>query len=282
MGFTIVHGTPQLIWAPVQNGDTMYEGQLVKSMDNGVAPLEQALNNADSANRSTAELLSVSGSSGGQAIFGVVVGTNLRTPTFSNTYNEASIAFATPPGATTETYFGVEGPWAKGDTQAMVRVALIDPSITLRGQVRNSSSVVTTGMTVGTITASAGISATTATMGVTTVANMSTLYWRSGTVAGTYRILSSASTTTHTWDNSVANSTGASELNDDTVVTCNLRPIGLSRMQISNEALWVDGSAAVTANYFEVFVTRLDLKDAGREYVDFRFASSAFTGVNTT
>ena len=282
MGFRIVHGTPQMIWAPVLNDDTLYEGQIVRARDEGVAPLHQAMNANDSASKSVAELIQGSCSSGGQAVFGVVVGTNLRTPTFDGTYNQASIAWATPPAATTETYFGVEGPWAKGDTQAMVKVALLDSSIILRGEVRNSSSVVTTGMTVGTLTASTGVTATTATMGVTTVQNFSTLYWRSGTNAGTYRILTSASPTTHTWDNSVANSTGTSEMNGDTVVTCNLRPIGPSRMQLSNEALWIDGSAAVTADYFAVDVIRLDLSEAGREYADFRFTPAAFDGFKTT
>jgi hypothetical protein len=279
MAFTVVHGSPQKIWAPVINTDTLYVGQLVKSTNEGVQPLQTALNGGDSANKTTVDLLGIAGSCGGQAVYGVVVGTNAKTPAFNPTLGAEQITYAEPPSATTETYVGVEGPWAKGDLMAMVEIAVIDPSTVLRGEIFHSATA-RTAPTVATVTAScSGLAADCGSFGVTTVAQMSTLYFRSGSNAGSYRVLDSTAATGPTWDIILTSSTGANGQLNDTVVATNLRPQGNCRMQVSTEALWIQGNAAVTADYFEVQVLRLDLSVAGSEYCEFRFVPNNFQGI---
>ncbi len=283
MAFTIAHGTPQMLWAPVSRGnnaastsETLYVGQLVRCTNEGVTGLAQASGIGDVTIKGIGVGILSNGSSCNNVLYGVVVGTNAKRPAFDSTYNTERIAFDNPNQTAIETYVLKGGPWAQGDQEAMVKVALLDNTVTLRSPIYNSSSVVGTAPTVGTITASAGVSATTATMGVTSVASLSTMYFRTGSNAGAYRIVDSASATTHTWDSPVTNSTGSSAMNGDTVVLVNMRPNGRSRVQISNEALWIDGSAAVTTNYFYADITRLDLSVAGSEFVEFRFVPDNF------
>jgi hypothetical protein len=268
----IVHGVPQTAWYPVINTDTLYVGQLVKAKNEGVEPVAQASGIADSLYRKRTTAILAEGSTSNNIIFGLVIGTSNKTPSFSTTYNAEQITYASPnaAGVNTNTYTGVGGPWAKGDNIAYVKVAILDPTITLRSHLYQSSSVVGTAPTVGTVTAStSGQTVTTATVGVVGVASQSTLYFRSGNAAGAYRVTDDTSATVHTWDIPLS-STAASAQVGDTIVKVNLRPVGQCRAQLSNEALWINSGASVTTNYFSVNVTRLDLSTAGKEYVDFK------------
>ena len=281
----IVHGVPQTAWYPVINTDTLYVGQLVRAKNEGVEPIAVASGIADSSHRSRVNSILAEPSSGNNTIFGLVIGTSNKTPSFSTTYNAEQITYASPNAAAvnTNTYTGVGGPWARGDNIAYVKVALLDSTITLRSPLYQSSSIVGTAPTVGTVTAStSGLTVTTATVGVTGVASQSTLYFRSGNAAGAYRVTDDTSATVHAWDIPFS-STAASAQVGDTVVKVNLRPVGKCRAQVSNEALWLDSGAAVTTNYFSVDVVRLDLSKAGGEYVDFRFDPIHFSiGVQAT
>ncbi len=285
MGFEIAHGVPQTQWYPVINTDTLYVGQLVRAKNEGLEPVATATGIADSSHRSRVNAILAEPSSGNNTIFGLVIGTNARTPVFSTTYNTEQITYSSPNAAavTTDTYFGAGGPWAVGENLAMVKVAILDPTITLRSPLYQSSSVVNTAPTVGTVTAStSGQTVTTATLGVTGVASQSTLYFRTGSAAGAYRVTDDTSATVHAWDIPL-NSTAASAQVGDTVVKCNLRPVGKCRAQISTEALWINSGAAVTADYFSIDVTRLDLSSSGREFVEFRFDPIHFSiGVQAT
>lgn len=286
MGFSIVHGVPQLQWYPVLNTDTLYVGQLVRASNEGVAPLRQAIGVGDISARKTTVGLSADGGSTAinNAIFGIVVGTNNRTPSFSTTYNTEQITYASPNATTvtTDTYAFNAGPWAKGENLAMVKVALLDPTITLRSPLYQSSSVINTSPTVGTVSAStSGLTATTGTVGVVGVASESTVYFRTGNAAGTYRVTDDTSATVHAWDIPL-NSTGANAQVGDTLVKVNLRPVGKSRAQISTEALWINSGASVTGSFFMIDVVRLDLSSSGREYVDFKFDPMHFTSLSTT
>ena len=285
MGFSIVHGVPQMQWYPVINTDTLYVGQLVRCKNEGVEPLTTATGIADSSHRSRVNSILAESSSGNNTLFGLVVGTNARTPSFSTTYNAEQITYASPNATTvnTDTYFGLSGPWAAGERLAMVKVAILDPTMVLRSPLYQSSSVISTSPTVGTVTAStSGLTATTATVGVTGVASLSTVYFRTGAAAGAYRVTDDVSATVHAWDIPL-NSTGASAQVGDTLVKVNLRPVGKCRAQVSTEALWISSGAAVTADYFSVDVIRLDLSQAGGEYVDFRFDPIHFSiGVQST
>src|SRR3990167_5938649 len=203
MGFQIIHGVPQTAWYPVINTDTLYVGQLVICKNEGVEPLRQAFGVADSTHRTRANGILAEGNSSASnnTIFGLVIGTNARTPSFSATYNAEQIVYASPNASTvnTDTYFGTGGgPWAMGDMLAMVKVAILDPCITLRAPLYQSSSVVNTAPTVGTVTAStSGLTATTGTVSVVGVASQSTVYFRTGSAAGVYRVTDDTSATVH-------------------------------------------------------------------------------------
>jgi len=281
MGFQIAQDSPQSIWCPVaETAGTLYVGQLVRHMNCGVAGIATASGTGD-LNRKALTLGLVGTSSGcGNAPFGVIIGTNKKTPTYSGTYNAEYITFAQPNTASVDDYVLHEGPWARGDLVAMVKVALIDATTVLKAPLYQSSSIVGTAPTVGTVTTdSSGGTCTTNTTGVTGVDSMSTIYFRSGAAAGSYRITMDTSATTHTYGIRT-NSTVTDNSVGDTLVKVNLPAVGKGRLQVSTPALWVQSNAAVTADYWMVDVVRLDLSTAGSEYVEFRFDTTALTAFN--
>lgn len=268
MGFTIAHGSPQLIWVPVEPSETIYMGAIV-SVDTatpleGVQPIGQAAGASNTTNKDIP--------------LGVVVGMNSTAANrvYSSTYKAeyiTQVAAGDVYGSTVD-YQGIEGEWARGDRQAFVQIAVIDPSTVLRGPIYNGA--VGTAPTEVTVTAGDGgdgIGCTTSASDVATVANFSTIYMRTGANAGVYRTLTSASTTTHTWLKAMPSSIAAG---DKAVVINGLRPYGISRMQLDAEGLYVDCSAALTSDYYNIIVYRLDLSVAGKEYVEFRFDADNF------
>jgi len=262
MGFRVVHNGCQPIWAPLINTDTLYNEQLVVVGNEGVAPLAAATGAGDT--------------TGKQVPYGVVIGNNLKTPTFDSTYNTDKILYKDPSSAGSEDYVSVEGPWAKGDKQAMVKIDLITAQTVLRAPLYTDT--LGTAPTVGTLSGTpTTVTATSSAVEEAGVASLSTLFVRSGDQAGAYRVTDDTSTTALTWDLPL----NAAPVAGDTVVRINLRPQGLSRMQIGTEALFVDTGATVTTNYFLIDVIRLDLREAGREYVEFRFHPCHFDSVRT-
>ena len=121
MAFTIVHPDPgQIIDVPIQDDETIYVGSIVCSPatpTEGIVPLEAMLG---------------TGNTSFTIPFGVCVGTNSDSPLYNSTYKTEYITDATPHGSTTK-FIGVEGPWSKGDKQAMAKVHLIDPTTVIRG-----------------------------------------------------------------------------------------------------------------------------------------------------
>lgn len=264
MGFEVVHGgtADQRLWAPLINTDTLYVGQLIISGNEGVAPLAAATGAGDT--------------TGKQVPRGVVIGTNKKTPVFDATYNTESITYAAASSAGSEDYVGVEGPWAKNDRLAMVEYLPITAQTVLRAPLYTDT--IGTAPTVGTLSGTpTTTAATSSAVEEAGVASLSTMYIRSGGVAGSYRVTDDTSTTALTWDAEL----NAAPVSGDTVVRVNLRPEGTCRMQIGTEALFVDTGATVTTNYFLIDVLRLDLSDAGREYVEFRFHPCHFDSVRT-
>lgn len=253
MGFKIIHGSQQKLWAPIVYGDTIYVGQLVKcQVDEGVVPLGAASGAADTTGKSVP--------------FGVVVGTNNRTPLFNATYNTQYITDANPHGATTE-FIGVEGPWGKGEQRAMVEVELIDPTTIIRGQLFDTT--FGTAMTVGTVTTGStdGLSCTTGTLVVDT-ASYGTIYFRTGANKGVYRITDGASATAQAWDTP----TYADVVIGDKCVKAPIRMLGPAYADFeATESMFVAAEATYSTNYFVIDVVRLDLSVAGQEYVDFKF-----------
>jgi len=209
---------------------------------------------------------------------GVVVGSNATAAnrSFSSTYKAeyiTQVAAGTPYGSTTS-FVGVEGPWNKGDKQYMVEIAEITPETVLRGPLFNAA--VGTAPTVVTVTTGDGgdgIGCTTGASTVATVANFGTLYMRSGANKGIYRTLTSASTTTHTWLKAMP---GSVAIGDTGVIVNGLRPYGICYCQFDTEGLYIDVSAALTADYYIIDVVELDLSEAGNEHVKFRFNMDNF------
>lgn len=260
--FRVVHDSCQAIWAPVINTDTLYIGQLVISGNEGMAPLAAAGGAGDT--------------TGKQVPFGVVIGTNKKTPSYSSTYLTESITYVAASSASSEDYVMVEGPYAKGDKTAMVKVQLITDQTVLRAPLYTD--------TLGTAPTVATFASGLSTLGGTVdaveeagLAALSTLYIRSGVQAGAYRVTDDTATDALTWD---AELNGAPEVGD-TAVRINLRPQGLSRMVLGTEALFVDTGATTGTDYFLIDVIRLDLSQAGNEYVEFRFHPCHFDSVRT-
>ncbi len=268
MGFSVVHGSPQTIWVPVQPGDTLYTGcivgQDISGAVEGILPLGQAAGAGNTTNKDLP--------------FGVVVGNNnvagnVVYDATQKTEYITECAAGSIHGATTK-YTGVEGPHPKGDPRAMVEVAIIDPCTVLRGPIYNAA--VGTAPTVTAVTTgnTSGVAATTtATSDVATVAQFSTIYFRTGANRGVYRRLDSASDTTHTWDAAVKSDVAVG----DSVLTINgLNTFGLSLMQIDAQGLYIDAAAALSSDYFHINVLRLDLSEAGNEYCEFQFVAENF------
>jgi len=268
MGFSIVHGSPQLIWVPVDSATTIYNGSIVATDVatplEGVIPLPVADGFSNVTNKDIP--------------FGIVVGNNntAENTVYNTTYNAeyiTQVAAGSVYGNTTK-YANVEGVWAKGDPQAMVLVAVIDPSCVIRGSINNAAvGTAPTELTVSTASGGDGLDCTTDASDATTVANFSTIYIRSGANKGIYRQLDSASTTTHTWDKAMYKDVA---VGDTAVVINGLNMFGISKCYIDSVGLYIDASAALTADYFYINVLRLDLREAGNEFVEFQFVAENF------
>jgi len=67
----------------------------------------------------------------------------------------------------------------------------------------------------------------------------------------------------------------------DQFVRVPLRPFGVSYVQIgATSSSYIDVSASPATNYFIIHVIRLDLSEAGSEFVDFRFDVDNFSIYN--
>lgn len=268
MGFEIVWGSPATIWCPVDNVDRsswerLYVGQLVYALSDGVANLGQATGIADT--------------TGGKKVpYGVVVGTNLRTPSFDTTYKGETILASDPHGSTVEfVLHGGSGKMPVGDTAAYVNVAVIAPSTVLKGRFFNAA--YGTAITVGTVTtgstSGAGFTCSAALSDASTpVADLGTVYCRSGVNQGIYRVTTDTSATVKTvgmyfpYDIAIG----------DTFVNVQARPWGQSYVQTDTEATYFNAAANPATDYWIIDVIALDLSTAGQEHVIFRFNGDHF------
>lgn len=268
MGFSVVHGSPQTIWVPVEPSEVIYTGALV-GVDaatplDGVQPLPAAAG--------------VSNATNADCPFGVVVGNNnvagnIQYDTTLNAEYITQVADTAVYGNSTK-YANVEGVWAKGDPQAMVEVAVISPETVIRGSLHNATvGVAPSVLTISTASGADGLDSTTGNADVAPVANFTTIYMRSGANRGVYRIITTTSLTAHEWTKAMKYDTA---VGDTCVIVNGLRPFGLSRMQVDTEALSINVDAALTADYFFINVLRLDLSEAGNEYVEFQFNPETF------
>jgi len=260
MGFQVVHNSPQTIWVPLLYGTTVYMGSIMAHDTSAIADREGMQMLPQAAGKWNDTNCDIP--------FGVAIGHNLRRPVFNTTYNTEYITSATPHDSTTE-FVSLDGVWPKGGREHFVKVALIDPSTILRGNLVDSA--VGTAPAVGTVTTGSGtdgLDCTTSAMSVATVAGYSTIYFRTGANKGTYRCLDSASDTTHTWDTPCYKDVAVG----DKAVAVNVLPVGLSRVQLLATGLTCfDIDEAVTSDYFGIDVIRLDLSEQYKEYVEFRW-----------
>jgi len=272
-GFSVVDrgNVAPSIWCTIKPGATVYMGGIVaidhSALDEGIVNLPQA-SGGDNASNLDVPL-------------GIAVGNNAYNPSYSSTYKCEYItaAAAAGPHSNTTDYRNVEGPWSKGDStsRAMVKVELIRPGDIIRGPLFNAA--VGTAPSVLTVTTgnTDGLQMVTNATQFTPVANLCTAYCRSGNNAGCYRITDDTSTTTATWDYAMPNDVAIG----DTFVRVPLRTFGESYVQIgATSSNYIDVSASPATNYFIINVVRLDLSEAGSEFVDFMFDVDNFSIYN--
>jgi hypothetical protein len=167
--------------------------------------------------------------------------------------------------------------YVKGDPQPLGKVAVIAAPTVLRANIYNSTvGTAPTLLTATAVNATAGLGMTTNATDVATIAQLCTTYCRKGANAGLYRTNLSASATAHTfttyWPYTLAVG--------DQFVTVPIKSFGTSYAQITTTAGYIgmgfDCSATPATNYFLIDVLELDLAEAGKESVLFRFAPCHF------
>lgn len=251
---------PHMIWAPVDNVDTAYIGQLVKSTGDGVGNIGAASGAADTTNKTS--------------IFGLVVGMNDNHTnlTYDSTYNSQYITgVVTQAAQAARNYIGNEGMYVKGDSQPLVKIAVIDATTVLRGYFYNSSFGTAASTLTVTTGSTTGLGFTSNACDFTPVANLATSYCRKGANAGLYRISTDTSTTVETNQRAFRYDIAVG----DQFVRLPVRQ-GQSYVQTDAEAIFFDGSATPATDYWIINVLTLNFETAGREYCEFTFSPVHF------
>lgn len=270
MGFQIIEGCTRRLWVPMDTTSTptLYNGQLVQSTGDGVGPLAAAVGAGDT--------------TGKQVIAGVVLGNNNKTPVYSSTVNAEYItAVITQADQVARNFIGVEGKYSKTDPQCFVEIGMIDEDTVLKAPIFGHATTFGTALTLQTVStgSATGLGYTADACNFTPVADLCTTYCRQGANAGIYRISDDTSTTVETNDLAFPYDIAIG----DRMVRAPLRPFGQSYMQINSTSgalgLWVDGTASPATNYFIIDVLELDLREAGKEHVIFKFHPCHFDKV---
>ena len=265
----VTHGSPQAIWVPIKYGSTIYTGGVV-SCDNGdvdakdgVEMMEAA---AGAANTTNADMP-----------IGIVIGNNLRKPLYDTTALTEYITSATPHDSTSE-FVSTGGPYPGGAREAFAKIDIIDPCTVCKSGLVDSAmgtaptvSVVSAAVTDG--LTSVGVAAAS----VASIQGFSTVYFRTGANKGTYRINdNTASTTSFAWDTP----TYADIAAGDTFVMVNVLPFGPCNVQLlTTYSTAFDIDEACTSDYLFIDVYRLDLSEANKEYVEFRWNTTNFNPI---
>jgi hypothetical protein len=269
MPITVVQGSPQDIWVPITDVTVIYVGSIVgvdkTAPGEGVIGLPDAVGAANVTNNDVP--------------YGVVIGTNLKTPVWNSTYKCYSIPSTTaadPHDGAAREYVGVEGPYPKGDQIAMAKISLITPSTVLKAPFFVAE--VGVPLTERTVTAgdAAGTGCVVSASDFTPIAYpMQTVYFRTGANAGTYRMVDQASATALEWDTATVNDTASG----DVLVMAPVRTHGFSTVMFDDvSATFIDIDAPVynATHRYVINVVRLDLRETGKEYVEFMFDASHF------
>ena len=276
MAFDIADGIQnvQQIYIPIDitaATQTMYIGQLCKKGTgamNGIGPLAAASGAYDV--------------TGDQQILGVVMGFNYYPLTELNdaVYGNYMTAVASQAGQKAIQKMGAEGMHPKGDPQPLAQIAILEPGVWLKSPIYNGTLGTATTLLTVTTGSTTGASMTTNAHERASVANMSTMYCRTGANAGIYRVVKSASATTHTFDTYFPYAIAVG----DTFVMANMVQ-GESYVQINTTAgylgMFFDNGADASSSYFGITVKELNLAEAGKENIVFKFSAAHFAGIRT-
>ncbi len=268
MGFRVIERFPRTYWAATNGTGTYYIGQLAAfsaasqaATPGTVVPLAVPAGLGDQTNC--------------QMIAGVVVGFNNRVQTVNST-GQYETAVVSQGNQLARDWVGAEGMYTKGDPQMLVQIAEITSSTVVEGDIR--AGAVGTAPTINTVSASTDsdgmISAnvTVNTITHTPVANKGTIYCRTGANAGLYRTNVSTSTTAP----QVTTGFPYDVVAADTFVIVGFKQ-GLSELYIGGPGLYIDTTVSISsATTFNTLVYKLDLRVAGKETAQFRFATEHF------
>lgn len=266
MAFNVVEGEGRTFWCSTDGSSTYYIGQLVTAVAASkaeiagtVKPLAVPAGAADTTNF--------------QCVLGIVTGISNRTPVSDST-GQYGTGVTTQAAQLAREWCGGEGMYAKGDPQLLVLVTEITSSTIVEGPVFNAAlgtapTVVTD--TAGTDTTGYTSAGTTTACDFTPVANLCTIYCRTGRNAGLYRVTADTSTTAP----QVTVGFPYDVALGDAFVRVPFKQ-GHSKIYISGPALYVNCAQTPATNYFSVFVYGMDLSTAGAEKVQFRFSTVHF------
>lgn len=266
--FKVKEGVGRTLWVAGDGSSTYYIGQLVSLVAAGkahtpgtVVPLAVPAGAADATNF--------------QIPFGVVVGFNKRTTTRNSTYGLYDGGVLTQALQLARDWVLNEGMYSKGDPQVLLKVAEILPSTVLEGPIYNAAygtAPTVVADTAGTDTTGYTTAGTTGACDFTPVANLATIYCRSGANKGLYR-------TTNDTTNTAPDVTVAFPYDvvlGDTFVRVPLKQ-GFSHMYIGGPGMYIDCSQLDATNAFHTVVYKLDLREASKETATFRFCADHFS-----
>jgi hypothetical protein len=275
-GFDVVDNPVRTIWVPVDYNNatpqTVYQGQLV------------SLGATDSCSGVKAWAIAGAGdTTTDHTPFGVVVGTNNRTPLFSSTYKGEYIASVrTQAAQVARDYTGAEGKqFPKNDPQALVQVAVIGPNTILKGRIFNAAYGTAPTVAIASAVAGSGdgtgITCAATGFDFTAVAYNATYCGRSGLNMGISRVGydTNAGTGAKTFYGPNFPYTCAV---GDTWVGVNLA-LGTCKGMFDSLSTYINCAAALTSDYVWLDVLELNLAVAGDEYAIFRFNPLQFLGV---
>jgi len=234
------------VWLPVEPSTTLTVGQLVYRAASNPVNLSY--------------FPPASGTGTAKPI-GVVVATNLRKPLYSSTYNANYITgvasrsdqLALEKQGAQGSMFGV------GDPAPLVQIKLIGPQTELKGTLSAAPTPFQP-------SAVASDGSTLTNSGLTLTDYFTTVYCRSGANQGIYRQMSTYSTNVLTfplyWPYTTTTSNYFVAINTT---------IGNTRINVDTYGRNLDVASSVSSNYYSVVVEEINLEEAGKEYVIFRF-----------
>ena len=272
MPFEVVEDEGRTLWVTSDGSSTFYKGQLVSIMAaskanvNGtVVPLAVPAGAADTTNL--------------QVPLGVVTGFNRRAPllkTVGSWQLEYDAGVVTQANQLAREYTGAEGMYQKGDPQALIQITEILPETMIRGRICKGACGTAVGVVTLTVVTGDGLitPATSTSADAAGIASMGTIYCRTGTNRGLYRVNANTSATAP----AVTTAFPYAEAVGDTFVVVPLKQ-GNSTVYIDGPGLYIDSTAAPSSdgsNLFNIVVYKLSLATAGEEYAEFRFGGDHF------